>query len=473
MTSILITEESQSILSDSEVLTRGVQNQYNSIVSEQRADGNLLWFFLDPLASVDFSVCSSVESRVALEEFLNWVDGVSSTLRQPIPFCAGYIAYEAFLGLGVADRFSSSREFRARQSDGCFVIYQRVLCVADGLVTDYRLAYDNVPSWLRPIVLEEAVEYNPQATTLPNEYARYLRSNLDVSDAQQLLALSGVTSRDDHVAKCDHIKAMIRSGEVYQVNLSLALDIPWDVSEVPLLALASAFLRMTGANRKAWLSLPFNNNSTKTIISASPELFFSRHHRDITCKPIKGTRPRYSDPSKDSEEQVSLLASSKDRAELAMIVDLVRNDLHRVCEVGSVVVAKHFELETHEAVHHTVSDVIGKLRENVSYVELFKALFPCGSITGAPKIAALEVIEDLEPHQRDCYCGAIGYFGGQHHAHFNVGIRTLRIHDGRVTTWAGSGITIDSDSNQEFDEALVKLLPALRLLASAVTATPD
>jgi anthranilate/para-aminobenzoate synthase component I len=202
------------------------------------------------------------------------------------------------------------------------------------------------------------------------------------------------------------------------------------------------------------------------LISNSPELFLRvTPDRRVITRPIKGTRPRL--PGMEIELRDSL----KDQAELNMIIDLERNDLGRVCEVGSVRVSEPRSIEAHPTVYHGVATVEGKLRPEVTFVDLLRATFPGGSITGAPKIRAMQIIEELEPVRRGPYCGAIGYVAPDGTMEFNVAIRTMILKDGMVHVPVGGGIVADSDPREEYEETLVKsraMLAALGVSAPVI-----
>jgi para-aminobenzoate synthetase component 1 len=207
------------------------------------------------------------------------------------------------------------------------------------------------------------------------------------------------------------------------------------------------------------------------ILCASPELFLRLRGRGVISRPIKGTRPRRLDPAADAREQSELAGSPKDRAELAMIVDLVRNDLGRVCEYGSVrvsspdsSVAYPYELEAHPTVHHLVAAVVGRLAEGHDAIDLVRACFPGGSITGAPKVRAMEIIDELEPTERSVYTGGIGWFGLDGSMTLNIAIRTLIASAGRIHVYAGGGIVADSQPMNEYEETCAKARGLLRAL---------
>ena len=204
------------------------------------------------------------------------------------------------------------------------------------------------------------------------------------------------------------------------------------------------------------------------IASASPECFLRLSGRRIITRPIKGTRPRHADAQLDQRNAYDLLTSPKEVAELVMITDLERNDLGRVCEYGSVTVPELLKLESYEQVHHLVSTVTGTLRENVSHPAALGACFPGGSISGAPKKRALEIIAELETHPRGPYTGAIGYFGYNGESQFSIVIRTAVFENGRARFHVGAGIVADSVPENEWQETLDKA--AGLLLAARVSA---
>ena len=198
------------------------------------------------------------------------------------------------------------------------------------------------------------------------------------------------------------------------------------------------------------------NTGEVQIVSASPERFLELQGRQVETRPIKGTRPRGATPEEDRRLGAELLASEKDRAENVMIVDLLRNDLSRVCRDHTVLTPEICVLESFATVHHLVSTVTGELRPGLDAVDLLRATFPGGSITGAPKIRAMEIIAELEPTRRGPYCGAIGWLGGDGWMDTSITIRTYAIKDGMVAFQAGGGIVADSDPAAEYEETLDK-----------------
>jgi para-aminobenzoate synthetase component I len=205
------------------------------------------------------------------------------------------------------------------------------------------------------------------------------------------------------------------------------------------------------------------------IVSASPERFLLADAGGrVETRPIKGTRPRGTNPTEDDALAGELLASEKDRAEHVMIVDVLRNDISRVCEYGSVHVPELLALERHATVHHLVSTVSGILREDVDVIDLLHACFPGGSITGAPKIRAMEIIAELEPVARGVYCGAIGYVSKTGAMDTSIAIRTCVMQDGIAHFSAGGGVVADSSPSAEYDETIDKARAIMNALGVAI-----
>jgi para-aminobenzoate synthetase component 1 len=263
---------------------------------------------------------------------------------------------------------------------------------------------------------------------------------------------SGYRDRFDRVARYIH------DGHVYQVNLAQRFTAAYEGDP---LALYRRLRARSSGPCSAFLDLPFGQ-----VLSVSPERFLQVRAGRVETRPIKGTRPRHADPAADAAAVAELAASGKDRAENVMIVDLLRNDLGRCCRTGSVSVPRLFAVESFASVHHLVSTVTGELDEARDVVDLVRGAFPGGSITGAPKLRAMQIIEELEPHRRGVYCGSIGYIGFDGAADLNIAIRTGMLRDGQVDFWAGGGIVADSDAGLEYAETLAKAAGFLSLAQS-------
>ncbi|RYU67590.1 aminodeoxychorismate synthase component I [Aliivibrio finisterrensis] len=260
----------------------------------------------------------------------------------------------------------------------------------------------------------------------------------------------------EYSAKFDAIQEYLKSGDCYQINLAQRFHAQYQGSEwLAYQKLAT----QNGAPFSAFIRTP-----ELTILSVSPERFLQVKDRKIETKPIKGTRPRSNDPKLDAKEADILRHSAKDRSENLMIVDLLRNDIGRVSKPGSVKVPKLFDIESFPAVHHLVSTITGELDDNYTISDLLSASFPGGSITGAPKIRAMAIIEELEPHRRNLYCGSIGYISRCGNMDTSITIRTLIAYQGTIYASAGGGIVADSQTELEYEETLHKLSKILPIL---------
>ena len=352
-----------------------------------------------------------------------------------LPFCGGllgYLGYEAGPGLqGLAGSRAPDLAGLPRASmhayDWCVIqdhLLQRTVMVSlPALPTAQRRDY--------LARLKSNTQTGGAGFTLGSRF----RSNLSVEEYRDAFA---------------RIQAYIRAGDCYQVNLAQRFHAdyqgdPWR---------AYRQLRdVAGAPFSAFLTL-----DDGALINLSPERFIALQGSHVETRPIKGTRPRcFESAVKDRELAEQLRTSAKDRAENLMIVDLLRNDLGRSCVPGSIRVDKLFEIETYPTVHHLVSTVSGELQTGRGALELLRDSFPGGSITGAPKRRAMEIIAELEPHPRQLYCGSVAYISADGRMDSNIAIRSLLCRNGEIHCWGGGGIVADSQCEQEYQETLDKV----------------
>ncbi|UCF35069.1 MAG: anthranilate synthase component I family protein, partial [Phycisphaerales bacterium] len=315
----------------------------------------------------------------------------------PLPFAGGWIgffAYEAGLGL---EKLRSTGQSFAGAVDSRFCLYDSSAVFNHELGT-WHLAAIEWPRSVagrRPSVTQRLALLRHRL----QEAARSQPSTRIPTPTRNAVPEANMTY-DEYIAKVERAKRYIEAGDIYQVNLT------------------QRFTLHTGATPiELYLSLRESNPSThaalitwrdQAVISSSPELFLDLRGREVITRPIKGTRPRGLSQEEDERLRQSLKCSEKDTAELNMIIDLLRNDLGRVCSFGSVRVLEQARLETHPTVHHLVATIRGSLRSDASWVDLLRASFPGGSITGVPKIRAMQIIDELEPTRRGVYCGSIG-----------------------------------------------------------------
>ena len=272
---------------------------------------------------------------------------------------------------------------------------------------------------------------------------------------------TGELSRADYLARFAAVQRYIRAGDCYQINLAQRFSAPYAGD------LWAAYCRLRQATPTpyaGYMAWP-TAHGEQALLSLSPERFLECRDGKVETRPIKGTRPRGATPAEDRRLANALAASLKDRAENVMIVDLLRNDLGRVCRPGSVRVPQLCGLESYANVHHLVSVVTGELAPGRTPLELLAAAFPGGSITGAPKVRAMQIIEELEPSRRSAYCGSLGYVDVRGGMDTSIAIRTAVADDGQLHLWGGGGLVADSEGEAEYQETLDKIGHLMAALA--------
>lgn len=276
-----------------------------------------------------------------------------------------------------------------------------------------------------------------------------LKDDIEPVSDPRIGKFTPLTDQESFIDGVARAKQWIAAGDIYQVNLSQGFEA--QISGGSLFSLYETLRDASPAPMAAWLSL-----DGFEILSSSPETFLKISGQGIETQPIKGTRPRFSDPDEDRRSAYELQTSAKEISELVMITDLLRNDLGQVCGFGTVSVPEMLRLETLAQVHHLVSTVVGHMRPEISSVHALAACFPGGSITGAPKKRAMEIIREIEGRDRGVYCGAIGWLGYNGESSFNIAIRTLVRQQDRLIYQVGAGIVADSDPAKEYEETLHK-----------------
>lgn len=302
----------------------------------------------------------------------------------------------------------------------------------------------------------------PQASeNYANERLQWLTQLATMTTDQTHFELTSLwqsnMSQSEYGKKFNQVQAYLQSGDCYQVNLAQRFQANYVGDEY------QAFTRLMHANRAPFSC--FMRLEQGVIMSISPERFLKLEQNQVETKPIKGTRPRCQEADADEAMKQALASAEKDRAENLMIVDLLRNDIGRVCLPGTVKVPQLFAVESYPAVHHLVSTITGELAPPYEAEDLLRVCFPGGSITGAPKIRAMEVIEELEPHRRGFYCGSLGYISANGNMDTNIAIRTLVCYQQQIYCWAGGGLVADSDAQAEYQETYDKVAKILPILA--------
>ncbi|WP_047537216.1 aminodeoxychorismate synthase component I [Methylotenera versatilis] len=311
--------------------------------------------------------------------------------------------------------------------------------------------------------LTDAVKANWQALCAKFDAAISNNSNLlSKSEFKVNSQIQSNLSQSQYFQAFAKVKSYIAEGDCYQVNLAqrFSAEVSGDSWQA-----YKKLREISPAPFMAYMNLPLNESENFQVLSNSPERFLQTDGDHVETRPIKGTRPRSLDAVQDLAYAQELQNSLKDKAENVMIVDLLRNDIGKNCTTGSVKADQLFQLQSFANVHHLVSIVTGKLKQTATAVDLLKGCFPGGSITGAPKLRAMQIIEELEPHQRGLYCGAIGYIGFDGKMDTNIAIRTAVICRNQFSFYAGGGIVADSVMHKEYNETLDKASNLKAILA--------
>ena len=351
-----------------------------------------------------------------------------------LPFAGGLIGYLSY------DFGRQLEQLPAHALDDLHLPDARLGLYAWALITDHQAATSQLvfhPS-LEPAQRDRLIQlFSQPAPQLNGPFSLKQPMQPDISASQYEQAL-----RKIH----DYIQA----GDCYQVNYTQRFSAQ---CEGDAWTAYCALRQACPTPFSGFMSLADDN----AILSLSPERFVRVSHHQVETRPIKGTRPRGKNSAEDAANAAELLASAKDRAENLMIVDLLRNDLGRTCRTGSVRVPQLFTLESYPNVHHLVSSVVGELADGKDALDLIGDSFPGGSITGAPKIRAMQIIDELEPTRRSLYCGSLLYLDVRGEMDSSIAIRSLLVKDGRVSCWGGGGIVADSDWQDEYQESITKV----------------
>ncbi|GGE52993.1 aminodeoxychorismate synthase, component I [Agaricicola taiwanensis] len=382
------------------------------------------------------------------------LDAVSRRLGlfgQPIieglpPFQGGAIGYLSYEFGGLLEQLPAARTPRQGAMPQAELLFFDALCAFDHLEKRAWIVSTGLPEadgarrQARAVERAEEIERALRATPVPE-------GELPAIERE---AWRSTFTRESYACAVGEAIEAILAGDIYQANISQRFT-----ATLPEGFDAWAFYKRLRQINAAPFSA-FIDRGDMAIASSSPERFLRVSGEEVETRPIKGTAPRASDPSEDEAHATALRRSEKDRAENLMIVDLLRNDLSRVCLPGTVMTPELCALETYAGVHHLVSVVTGRLQPGFGVADLMGAAFPGGSITGAPKIRAMEIISDIEQEQRGIYCGAIGYFGFNGESDTNIAIRTVLFQDGQASFQAGGGVTALSDPELEYQETLNK-----------------
>jgi para-aminobenzoate synthetase component I len=356
-----------------------------------------------------------------------------------LPFAGGALGYFGYdLGRRL-EKLPSIAQYDAAQPDMMLGIYDWALVVDHREKRSFLASHGMLPNARENLARLQAIFHAPSGVPEVNSVFEV------VSDIAYNLPQTKYTQA------FNKIKNYITAGDCYQVNLAqrFSASVQGDAWQM-----YKKLRTLSPAPFMAFMNLPLNKAENLQVLSNSPERFIQVTGQHVETRPIKGTRPRSNNAEQDAIYSKELLTSEKDKAENLMIVDLMRNDLSKNCE--GVQVNKLFQLQSFANVHHLVSIIVAKLKPNQAAVDVLRACFPGGSITGAPKLRAMQIIEELEPHRRGVYCGAIGYVSFDGNMDTNIAIRTAVIAKKHLSFYAGGGIIADSDASKEYAETLDK-----------------
>ena len=383
----------------------------------------------------------------------------------PVPFTGGAVGYFSYDLCHFIERLPGTAVDDLKLPECYFGFYDLILAF-DNLQGKTYIISNGFPE------LRETERMARASQRLNEMRARLAEASPSAADAQfgltpspvEQVTLKGGFTHREYVAAVEKARQYIIAGDIFEVNLSQRFEAELSVTPYEL------YRRLRQINPAPFAGyLGFDEVS---VVSASPERFMRVQGDWVETRPIKGTRSRGKTPEEDETLASELLSSAKDRAENIMIVDLERNDLGRVCRFGTVKVTELAILEVFPTVFHLTSTVVGRLREGKNGIDLLKATFPGGSITGAPKVRAMEIIDELEPTRRSVYTGSIGYLGFNGDLDLNIAIRTFLVKGGQAYFQVGGAVVYDSDPEAEYQETLDKaraLIDALNMTATGVS----
>lgn len=404
------------------------------------------------VASQKLTITKTGSVRTVSESILDYMERrlealkIDARLEAPFDFAPGYVGY---LGYEMKAETGGSLAHQSRSPDAQFIFADRALCFDLQEQTIWLVCLELETREDRARVWFDAIEELLQQT--PTKHTSALKVQIEN------LALRADSGK--YLELIDKCLTKIRDGESYEVCLTNTMEARADLDDIATYMLLR---KINPAPYSAFLRFP-----ATSILCSSPELFVDRNrHGIVRSKPIKGTIRRGKSPEEDSELKGRLSSSEKERAENLMIVDLIRNDLGKVCEVGTVTVPKIFDVETYATVHQLVSTIEGRLRSDRTLVDLIRATFPGGSMTGAPKIRTMEILDKLEGSARGVYSGAVGFLSVTGTAALNIVIRTIVIQEQMLSIGVGGAITALSVPSEELSETELKAEALLRTLSS-------
>jgi len=397
------------------------------------------WILRDDSGACETGEGNPLYELARLARRFELAEGADRTDPDACPFQGGMIGFLGYDLAPLLERLPRQQPGDSRLPDLRMALYDTAVTV------DNQTGKAVLHAW-------DLTDDGREATERRSRFwRRAIRSGMESPRPIRASSLGPLASNfrpDSYLESVRRALEYIAAGDVFQINLSQRFTAHGTIEPLDL------FLRLGAASPAPFSA--FLSWHDMAVVSASPEQFYQTRGRTVVTRPIKGTRPRAAEAAADQRLAAELTHSAKDRAELTMIVDLERNDLGRVCRYGTVRVVDPLAVESFAQVHHLVATVEGRLRPEVGPVDVIRAVFPGGSITGAPKIRAMEIIDELEPSRRSLYTGAIGYLSRGGTSGFNIAIRTMTVEGNRLSYQVGGGIVADSHPQGEYEETLHK-----------------
>jgi len=366
-----------------------------------------------------------------------------------LPFSGGAVGYLSYdLGFALEKKLKTRPKPVSGIPDSVFGVYNSAVIIDHfkKIFYIFSAGFPETGSILAKLLAEE--NFKKIQKIISSARGRRQTRQIKLGSVSGSHKIKSNLSKEEYLRRIKRAKQYIRAGDIYQVNFSQEFHSQTDLSAPQIY---ENLRRLSPSCFSAYF-----DSGAHQVVSSSPERFLQVQQGRVITRPMKGTRPRSRDKQRDLQLKQSLLGSPKDRAELMMIVDLERNDLGRVCDYDSIKVVNLRELEGYSTVYQTTSTIQGALHKDKDRIDLLRACFPGGSITGCPKIRAMQIIEELEPHRRGIYTGALGYLSFSGDMDFNILIRTILKKNRDIYFGSGGGIVADSEPEAEYRESLVK-----------------
>lgn len=409
---------------------------------------NYSFIGLKPLFKISYSRNGTIRNdKLIKEPFLKFIDKEINKRQRdkgPFPFCNGFLGYMTYDFGWELDKFKNN--------------YKKRKLYGMSLASFYY--YDTV------FVIDKKAKrlFYVSGKKIKNlkDFLKLFKRDKEKKQLKVEINLKSSVSKKNYYEIINKTKKYISSGDIYQANISQRFSCEFK-SDAPYFY--NKLRKLSPAPFGAYFV-----DGDFTVLSNSPERFLLRDGEYIETRPIKGTRKRLKDKKKDIKIAEELKNSEKDKAEHIMIVDLERNDLGKICKTGTVKASELMRIETYANVHHMVSIISGVLKDGITFSDCINATFPGGSITGAPKLRSMQIIDELEPVDRSIYCGSIGYIDNSGNFDFNIAIRTGIVHKNRLYFYVGGGIVADSDPEAEYEETIIKARSFLTALGLGLLA---